>query len=480
MSAKTAACSDKDLEQHIRRIISGPEHAEKEFVVSGYTYEDVYEMASGLRSLSSSLDSDKSTVCLCAENKAVIAAALLASLAGGPPLVLPYAHSAQVLTEMHSSIGFQTALTDTQRELPAGVKTIFPEHHRRIASNLSCDRPAGPNAELLRLYTGGSTGKPRIWSKTVKNLFSEAIYLSKKFDISHRDRFVATVSPYHIYGLLFSVIIPLVSSASVLGDIYSFPHEINSAIEDGAATVLVGVPMHYGILRGHSISGSSLRIAFSSAGVLDKVDGDDFYGRTGLGVIEVYGSTETGGVASRCRAKGESAFTPFDNIDWKIVDERLYIRSDFVSPEIDRAPDGFVATCDRAKRHDNNSFFLLGRSDTVIKVGGNRVDLEEVRRKLDELPGVRDCIVIALPVRNGRENAIAALIEGDLDMAGLRRSLSDVLEPYALPRSMKIVDNMPYTPTGKYDRKTIEQMFRKEFGELPGRSSSDFSQDNQH
>lgn len=462
MTAKTAACSDKDLEEHIRRIISGPGHAEKEFVVSGYTYEDVYEMASGLRSSFSSLDSDNGTVCLCAENKAVIAAALLASLAGAPPFILPYAHSQQVLTEMHSSTGYEIAVTDTERELPTGVKTILPEHRRGIVSDLSCERPVGPDVELLRLYTGGSTGKPRIWSKTVKNLFSEAIYLCGKFDISHRDRFVATVSPYHIYGLLFSVVIPLVSSASVLGDIYSFPHEIISAIKDASATVLVSVPMHYGVLRGHSISGNSLRIAFSSAGVLDKVDGDDFHRRTGVGVMEIYGSTETGGIASRCRAKGESAFTPFDNIDWKIVDERLHVRSGFVSPEIERAPDGFVATCDRARRHDNNSFLLLGRSDTVIKVGGKRVDLEEVRTKLNELPGVMDCVVISLPVHRGRENAIAALIEGNLDKADLRLSLSDVLEPYALPRSIKIVDNMPYTATGKYDRKTIEQMFRME------------------
>ncbi len=462
MTAETAICSDKHLEEHIRRIMSGPGRAEKEFVVSGYTYEDVYEMASGLRSSFSSLHSDNSTVCLCAENKAVIAAALLASLAVGPPLVLPYAHSPHVLTEMHRLTGFETAVTDTQRELPAGVKTVFPEHRRGMVSSLSCESPVDPDVELLRLYTGGSTGKPMIWSKTVRNLFSEAIYLSGKFDISHRDRFVSTVSPYHIYGLLFSVIIPLVSSASVLGGIYSFPHEIISAIKNDSATVLVSVPMHYRVLRGHAISGSALRLAFSSAGILDKADGDDFHRRTGLGVFEIYGSTETGGIASRCRAKEESAFRPFDNIDWKIVDERLHVRSDFVSPEIERAPDGFVATFDRARRHDDNSFLLLGRSDTVIKVGGKRVDLEEVRSKLNELPGVRDCVVISLPVDGGRENAIAALIEGNLDKAGFRLSLSDVLEPYALPRSIKIVDNIPYTATGKYDRKAIEQMFRME------------------
>jgi acyl-coenzyme A synthetase/AMP-(fatty) acid ligase len=467
MSAKKTALSDKDLKEHIGRIISGPMHAEKEFVTSGYTYKDVYEMASGLRSSLSSFDQDNSSVCLCAENKAVIAAALLASIAGAPPLILPYAYSPQVLTEMHGLTGFEMAVTDASREFPPGVKTIIPEHCRGVESNLFCEMSVDLNGELLKLYTGGSTGKPRIWTKTLKNLFLEAIYLSRKYDISHRDRFVATVSPYHIYGLLFSVIIPLVSSASVLGDIYSLPQEIISAIKDGSPTVLVSVPMHYRALRGHSTPASSLRIAFSSAGVLDPADSDDFHRRTGLGVIEVYGSTETGGIASMCRAEGESAFTPFDNIDWRIVDERLHVRSDFVSPEIERAPDGFVATCDRTRRHDGNSFLLLGRSDTVVKVAGKRVDLEEVRSKLNEVPGVRDCVVISLPVHSGRENAIAALVEGNLGKADVVLSLSDVLEPYAMPRSIKIVDNMPYTTAGKYDKKVIEEMFRSEFGQLP-------------
>lgn len=461
MTAETAAFSDEEIAAHVRGIVSGPRHAKQAFVLAGYTYEDVYEMASGLLSALSSVASDSCPVCLCAENKAVIASAFLARLAGGPPLVLPYAHSPQVLEEMCASTGFRIAVTDGQREFPAGVRTIFPEHVRGSASGLTQERPLDPNAEVLRLYTGGSTGKPRTWSKTVKNLLAEAIYLSRRFEISHRDRFLATVSPSHIYGLLFSVLVPFVASAVVLGERYSFPSEILSGITGRAPTVLVSVPVHYRVLRGQTISGSNLRIAFSSAGVLDKGDGEAFHKRTGIRIVEIYGSTETGGIASRCRADGEKAFTPFEGIDWMIADERLHVRSDFVSGEIERAPDGFVVTPDRATLYDDNSFLLQGRSDSVVKVGGKRVDLEEVRSKVNQLPGVRDCIVISVPFNGGRENAIAALIEGDLEKAGLRRALADVLEPYALPRIIKIVASLPYTAAGKYDRKAIEEMFQK-------------------
>lgn len=454
---------NKRIERQIEHILSGPKDPKKEFTLSGHTYEDVYQMAFDLKASLSPLDPGNSVVCLCAESKAVIAAALLAVLFGAPPLVLPYAHSAHVLSEMHAATGFKLAITDTQRELPQGVEPLPPESLAGCMPNPSHEKSMAPGRELLRLFTGGSTGKPKIWSKTIKNLFSEALYLSNKYNISQNDRFVATVSPYHIYGLLFSVIIPFVSSAGVLDDICVFPNEIVSSIEKNAATILAGVPMHYRILHGRSIPCSSLRMAFSSAGVLSERDGDEFYRQNGIGVVEIYGSTETGGVASRCRAKGEAGFTPFENIDWKIIDGQLHVKSEFVSPEIKREPDGFFKTGDRVRPHGDSSFLLLGRSDAVIKVGGKRVDLEEIRDKLIKIPGVRDAFVISVPVNKGRENAIAAVVEGNPDKVHFRQALSDLLEPYAIPRSIKIVAEIPSTASGKYDRKAIEQMFRTEF-----------------
>jgi len=461
--AEITTRSDQHIKRRIEQILSRPAYPEKPFTLSGYTYEQVYEMADALRASLVSLGAEDSLVCLCAESKAVIAAALLTVLMDGPPLVLPYAHSAHVLSEMHESTGFEYAITDTKRELPQGVKLLIPGRLTEVTPNRSHERKLSPDRELLRLFTGGSTGQPRIWSKTIRNLFSEAFYLSKKHNISQNDRFVATVSPYHIYGLLFSVIVPFISSAGVIDDICVFPNDIISSIRENNATILVGVPMHYRVLCGHPVGSGSLRLAFSSAGALNEKDGDDFYRQNGIGVVEIYGSTETGGIASRCRAKGETGFTPFDNIDWKVVDERLHVKSEFVSPEIKKQPDGFFETGDRVRPHGDGSFMLLGRSDAIVKVGGKRVDLEEIRDKLITIPGVRDSFVISISVQKGRGNAIAAVVEGDLDRTCFRQTLSDLLEPYAMPRSIKIVDKIPSTASGKYDRQAIEEMFRTDF-----------------
>jgi acyl-coenzyme A synthetase/AMP-(fatty) acid ligase len=451
------------FERQIKQILSGPKYPKKDFTLSRHTYEDVYKMAFALRASLSSTDSGTKIVCLCTENKAVIAAALLAALSGGPPIVLPYADSAQVISETHNATGFKVAIVDAGRKLPQGVIPLIPEYLTGTVPNLSLEKTIDPDREVARLFTGGSTGKNKIWSKTIKNLFSEALYHSRKHGISQNDRFIATVSPYHIYGLLFSVLIPLVSSAGVLDEIRTFPNEITFAIEKHAATILVGVPIHYKVLNGHPIPGSTLRMAFSSAGALAEKDGDDFFSQNGIGVTEIYGSTETGGIAARHRAKGETGFIPFDNIDWKISDGGLHVRSQFISPGIKRASDGFFKTGDRVTRHGSDGFLLLGRSDAVIKVAGKRVDLEEIRDALKKIPGVRDSFVVSIPVRKGRENAIAAVVEGNPNQTHLRNSLSDFLEPYAIPRSIKIVDKIPATSSGKYDRKAIEKMFQAAF-----------------
>jgi acyl-coenzyme A synthetase/AMP-(fatty) acid ligase len=317
-----------------------------------------------------------------------------------------------------------------------------------------------PEVPLLRLFTGGSTGAPKSWLKTVENLFGEAFYLAEKYQINKDDLLVATLSPYHIYGLLFSVIIPFISSATVLADSPCFPAEIREATRE-KATILAAVPAHYRVLKGNRTGGEALRLAFSSAGMLDQADNEDFYQQNNVSVVEVYGSTETGGIASRNRSLGEQCFYPFATVDWQINQERLLLDSAYISPGAERDENGFFTVGDRIEPGPDNCFFLKGRSDAIAKVGGKRVDLEEVRDKIKSQPGVKDCVVVALTNTGGRENMIVALIEGKTMAANeLRKNLSTLLEPYALPRQFKNTDNIPMTANGKYDLAAIKQFFK--------------------
>uniref|UniRef100_UPI000A5AB9E6 AMP-binding protein n=1 Tax=Desulfosarcina cetonica TaxID=90730 RepID=UPI000A5AB9E6 len=260
-----------------------------------------------------------------------------------------------------------------------------------------CGRP------WIQLFTGGSTGAPRSWPKTVRNLMAETRNIVTTYGIDANDCIVSTASPLHIYGLLYGILAALVTSASIAAGTPSFPAEIEDSVLAHQATVLISLPAHYRALKGHAGRQFPLRMAFSSAGMLDQADAEAFGTFHQVGINEVYGSTETGGVAARNRFRGETDFTTFRPVTVKRVDENLWVRSAFLSPNLPLDDTGFYQIGDRAVFTGPDRFMLTGRSDSVVKVGGKRVDLAEVRDRLMQHPQVSEALVTALPVGRSRE-----------------------------------------------------------------------------
>ncbi|MGC9196762.1 MAG: AMP-binding protein [Syntrophobacteraceae bacterium] len=299
-----------------------------------------------------------------------------------------------------------------------------------------------------------------MWTKTVRNLLAETDFIVRNYEVSPEDRLVATVSPNHIYGLLYSVLTPLLASASVAPETPLFPAEIEAALIDNDASIFISVPAHYRVLNGHPFSFGSLRLAFSSAGVLNALDAKAFSAQTGARIAEIYGSTETGGVATRIRADGQSDFYPNSGVDSKIEDGLFKICSDYLCPQLPLDAAGYYTVGDRVSKTSGNGFELLGRVDGIVKVGGLRVDLEAVRESLKRQPGIRDAQAISLPVGTGRENLVVAVVEGDPETVDLTTIRLDELQSYARPRRIIVVEKIPVTTAGKYDRKAIEELFR--------------------
>lgn len=447
-------------EAAVAALLTPPRCPHREFIRGGATWGEVYGMACRLRAAFAGCKG-RGVACLATEDRALMAAALLASLAGGPVLLLPFAFSTPALAGMQAATGCTVALTDPHApwDFPADMEVIRPE---RGETGPDLDPTlAAPGAELLRLFTGGSTGAPQLWSKTGGNIFGEVLFLADHFSVSPRDRVAATISPLHIYGLLYSVALPLISGATVLQATPSFPEEIIRTIHDQEATLLVSVPAHYRALRGKASLGASLRLAFSSAGMLELDDNIAFCQHNAAGIVEVYGSTETGGIGLRHRSRGEQGFTPYPTIAWKIREQRLQIRSPYLSPELVRDAADFFVTNDRVEPCGPSAFQLRGRADSITKVGGKRVDLEEIRGLIKQQPGVTDCLVLALPATGSREHRIVALVEGgQVDTEAIRRALAARCEPYALPRAFKAIDRLPIKANGKYDRAAVGRMFQ--------------------
>ncbi len=444
-----------DIVSLIRRLLSGPAEPLKAFVSPGCTYDDCYSHGAGFVDRFSTIEFDGEPVCLCTEDRGIIASAMLSSLAGGPVCVLPYSLSPQVLSEMRDILGFRYAIVDAPMELPDGVVGILPERGQWPPAS----RPRDADSVFMQLFTGGSTGKPKVWPKTARNLLAEAAYQADKYAFNGDDLVAATVPPYHIYGLLYTVMAPFLASASVLPGTYVFPGEIASILAEKPVTVLVSVPVHYRVLKGAEVVAPKLRLAFSSAGPLDREDAIAFCGRTGVGPEEIYGSTETGGIACKSSATGRDDLEPFECLEWKISHDRLCVKSPFISPDLPVDGRGFFTTGDRASDAGRGRIALLGRADGVVKVGGKRVDLNDVQDKIKRLPGVRDACVISMGGRRGRGTNIAAVIETDMSEEEARAAMAGALERYAVPRRIRTVASMPATATGKYDREAIMKYF---------------------
>jgi acyl-coenzyme A synthetase/AMP-(fatty) acid ligase len=448
------------MQDKINQLIAAAAAADAPFICGGQRMAQIHAQALKIRTALAPNGRSGTPVCLCTEDRAQVSAALLAALAGGPSLILPHAFSQQALLETQQVLPYDRALVDQPQPLPAGVSALDLNQLPPAGPGAPGPNPLGPEDVWVYLFTGGSTGKPTTWTKTVRNLLAEAHNLVETFHITPQEVFLATVPPHHIYGLLYSVLMPLVAGAQVVAETPSFPHAIVHALDQTHASVLVSIPAHYRALKSHPIANHRLGTAFSSAGALAPEDDQAFYQATGVAIAEVYGSTETGGIAFRRRARGQSALTPFACVDCTLDDERLWVRSSFLSPELARNNAGYFQTADRVALDQGRDFNLLGRCDGIVKVGGKRVDLTAVQQALKQIPGVRDAYVLSRAVHKGRENEILALVEGDLTVEALRALLQPTLEPYAQPRRIHVVTKMPLSKVGKYDRTEIENIFR--------------------
>ena len=447
------------ISQTITRLLAGPSRPGQAFTMPGCNYDGLYRMARRLKVCFKDFSEENASIFLFTEDRAVMAATLLAALADGPQILLPYALSETALQDLHRLTGFSAVIGRIDGDPPDGLHIIDPETLTDEVETLAPDKEPNPDRPWVRLFTGGSTGSPQLWTKTPRNLLGEVNYLLDRFKIGSGDRILATVPAFHIYGLLYSLLAPLMASARVSSASPSFPEEIKQQMAEMSPTIFISVPIHYRALKDNPPDKGALRLAFSSAGPLPEDDGRAFFESTGVDLVEIYGSTETGGIATRCRRQDETGFTPYDCIGWRVAGEELDIRSAFLSAELPVRDSGWFTMADRVKI-ENGGFVVAGRADNVIKVGGNRVDLEKIRQAIAAIEGIREAMVLSNPSDTGRNQEIVALAAGRRTPIEIQKLLNPVLLPHERPRRIVMVDKIPMAATGKPDRQIIREMVR--------------------
>lgn len=326
-------------------------------------------------------------------------------------------------------------------------------------------QPLDPQAPQLVVFTSGSSGEPTAIVKRLHQLFDEVRALEAEFGSRLEGATVhATVSHQHIYGLLFRLLWPLAAGrptaarrVAYLEDLHAMPGRI----------ALVASPAHLKRLQLANTADLPERLAavFSSGGPLPAEALGPCAERLGQTPVEVYGSSETGGVAWRQRPPGAGDAEPWralPGVEWQLDDGQLQLRSAHIG-----GADWYTAA-DHA-RAEGPGFVLLGRADRIVKVEEKRVSLAAVEQALLAggqllearallLPGSRQELgVVLVPTA-----AAWAAIDRDgrnAWLAPLRERLAAQLEATVRPRRWRLVGELPANTQGKTTQAALQALF---------------------
>lgn len=224
--------------------------------------------------------------------------------------------------------------------------------------------------------SSGSTAKAKTLCKSAEGLLRESKVLQNLYGLQANSKIVALVRPFHIYGFLHSVLLPLTSAGSAVywSTQLSLPTEENGFPVHTDLTITV--PAHWSVLT-HLWSDHRTPTVVSSGAFFGQERAAELlkHKESFERYFEILGSTETGGIGYRRVDQEGYAFTLFEGIR---VEARTdggdgsLIYSPFLIPESSiSSPDRFEQLADQRVLH-------LGRADRVFKYAGLRYTLGEV------------------------------------------------------------------------------------------------------
>lgn len=328
---------------------------------------------------------------------------------------------------------------------------------------------------FIEIFTSGSSGKPLAIPKTLKQLSQEINSLEQLWGGELKtSNIVSTVSHQHIYGLLFRVLWPICAQRAFHRFNFEFIEDLANNLDSINSFTLISSPTHLSRLP-QGLEKTSLRhlikTVFSSGAPLQLEDSQRANEFFKTDINEVFGSSETGGIAWRQQHNEKyKCWKTLPNVVFKIDQNSGCLN--IQSPHL---PSGnWYLTSDLAQALDQQSFKLLGRSDKIVKVEGKRLSITAMEDCLVEQTCVEEARIIVLKnehSNNKRSEICAALVlnqEGRETLAKLGRlqftkQLKAILlqkfERPLLPRRWRFVDAFNRNSQSKVLHQNLTYLF---------------------
>lgn len=330
------------------------------------------------------------------------------------------------------------------------------------------------NERFLYFFTSGSTGTPKRIKKQFKMLASEVSFHGKnqKYLIDQNPVMISSVSPHHMYGLLWRFFFPLANGIVSDLDIVFTPEELQQKQSAYEKLLFATTPSFLDSItryqNQYTFKNNCIGI-YSSGSLLDTKTSNNAYQMFGVSPYEIFGSTETGGVASRQQINGQQ-WTIFEPVNVTLTENsELLIESDF------SCSNPYLMS-DIVEKTGDNTFLLKGRGDRMVKIAEERVSLPEMEEKLCEYKYIEKSYVTPLTTKD-RTVICAAITLTDSGkeyiiengrhkfVTELKQHLLNYFPNVVLPRKIRIVNTIPVNIQGKYIKSDITSMFESNVAE---------------
>jgi len=307
------------------------------------------------------------------------------------------------------------------------------------------------------VLTSGSTGTPvphaKPWGLLVSSARSEASRLAHAME--RRDlrgvALVATVPPQHMYGFESTVLIALVEGAAFDAGRPFYPADVARALARvPRPRMLVTTPFHLKAILASGVDLPAADLVLCATAPLAPQVAARAEAAFAAPLLEIYGCTEAGQVATRRTVRGP---------DWRVF-EGLSLEGDGAETTVlgGHVPQP-TRLADVLETLDAERFRLLGRSNDLINIAGKRSSLAHLDFHLNAVEGVRDGAFWMPPDEGGDDvvRLVAFVVAPGLAADAIRAALRTRVDAAFVPRRIVHVPELPRDPTGKLPAARLAQ-----------------------
>ncbi len=383
----------------------------------------------------------------------------------------------------------------------AGVERLHPEGTLDLEDICNQYRgrspvPVSPGADDVAVlsYTSGTTGVPKGAMNTHGNIAFNSQTYRDWLGLTVEDSVLGVAPLFHITGLIGELGLALLVGCPLVINHRFEPSVVIDAIREHKPTFTVGSITVFISLSGlewvTKEDWSSFRMIYSGGAPIAPAITDQFFAKTGLYIHNIYGLTETTSPSHAVplgkkapvdpNSGALSVGVPVFNTVVRVLDERgeevpvgqlgefatsgpQVVAGYWNKPEAtaESLPGGELRTGDVGFMDSDGWFYLVDRKKDMINAAGYKVWPREVEDVLYGHPAIREVAVVGIPdaYRGETVRAYVSCKPGsNVTEKELIEFCKERMAAYKYPRSVKFLDDLPKTTTGKILRRDLRDL----------------------